>query len=810
MPTEAARPRRSRRGRVSAQADCRRSSRSRHPAAGLAHRLGKDLCEYTLPLLAGTLLLTGATAGAKMIYQDCRADAPWVAAVRSCLTGFSSHTETGAGHAPAVAARGWMPWSGQSNVSAVAPARRIGLGGPAAALRAPEARPADAVPARVDYAAPVFPSASRFSLGAPAPASQAPVKALRTAPSVGGSAAVPASAGTEGRGPMPNAAGQTLYVDTTDPGQSGEVYGGSSYTVSSGTTTFDNEYVGYNHSGTFTQNGGTNVVSNTLYLGYNNGSSGTYMLSGTGSSLSTGGLSVGPLGAGTFIQSGGTFTDQGIFEFYDGTYTLSGTGSLSTNQANIVGGATFTQSGGSFTTNGSNLILVGSTYTLSGTGSSLSTSYTDILSGGTFHLNGGTLTASTVSDSGGTSTFDFNGGTLQAGGISAGFFGGLTTANVQTGGAFINTNGFNVTVSQNLLHDTTSGAPAVDGGLTKLGAGTLTLTGNNTYTGGTTLDAGVLNLGVAQGSTGGPLGGSGTVASVGTISFNGGTLQYSTANTTDYSSRFSTAAGQAYNIDTNGQSVTFATGLTSSGGGLTKLGAGTLTLSGNNTDTGPTAVNAGTLALNGSLTGNGLLTVASGATLAGTGMTTGSVSVLAGGTLSPGRSGTGSLMLTGSLTLASTATAAFTLGGTTAMTQYTQVLVSGQIDLDSSTLSLTLSTGYQPALGDKFYLLDTGGRTSVEGTFANAPMTGSLLTEDGVTYAISYVDSDPSEIGKPVFNDVSLTVVAVVPEPGVWLWLGAGLGGLLAARACSAKLFSGRATSITHRARPATPTMKVF
>ncbi|MFG6490654.1 hypothetical protein ACG04R_28655, partial [Roseateles sp. BYS78W] len=71
--------------------------------------------------------------------------------------------------------------------------------------------------------------------------------------------------------------------------------------------------------------------------------------------------------------------------------------------------------------------------------------------------------------------------------------------------------------------------------------------GTNTYDGGTTLTAGTLALGSA-----------GAIGSTGTITLGGGTLQFSASNTTDYSSRFSTAASQQYNLDTNGQAVTLA------------------------------------------------------------------------------------------------------------------------------------------------------------------------------------------------------------------------------------------------------------
>jgi autotransporter-associated beta strand protein len=145
---------------------------------------------------------------------------------------------------------------------------------------------------------------------------------------------------------------------------------------------------------------------------------------------------------------------------------------------------------------------------------------------------------------------------------------------------------------------THSGTISGTGAVTKQGTGTLTLSGNNSYTGGTTIGNGVLALGSAN-----------AVGTSGTITFGGGTLQYSVSNTTDYSSRFSTAASQAYKIDTKGQNVTLASPLTSSGGTLTKSGTGTLTLSGSSSYTGGTTISAGTLQVGvggttGSITGD--------------------------------------------------------------------------------------------------------------------------------------------------------------------------------------------------------------
>ncbi|NCX99104.1 MAG: hypothetical protein EBX35_11175, partial [Planctomycetia bacterium] len=145
---------------------------------------------------------------------------------------------------------------------------------------------------------------------------------------------------------------------------------------------------------------------------------------------------------------------------------------------------------------------------------------------------------------------------------------------------------------------------ASSGSLVKAGTGTLTLTAANTYTGTSTIAAGTLALGVAETpGTAGPLGNQ-AAAAAGSILMTGGTLQYSAVNTNDYSGRFSTAGGQTWNIDTNSQSVTFATALQGATSGLSKFGTGTLTLSGANTYAGNTIVNGGTLNITGSITGN--------------------------------------------------------------------------------------------------------------------------------------------------------------------------------------------------------------
>jgi autotransporter-associated beta strand protein len=152
------------------------------------------------------------------------------------------------------------------------------------------------------------------------------------------------------------------------------------------------------------------------------------------------------------------------------------------------------------------------TLTVSGTGA-LNCGVLDvsraIISGtiGVVNLNGGTITASRVgtatanqsaSSTGCSATFNFNGGTLKASGNAGNFFQGSTVAPiipivsiVKAGGAKIDDGGFAISILEPLQHDSTLGA-TLDGGLTKLGAGTVTLTAANVFTGPTVVSNGTL------------------------------------------------------------------------------------------------------------------------------------------------------------------------------------------------------------------------------------------------------------------------------------------------------------------------------
>jgi len=256
----------------------------------------------------------------------------------------------------------------------------------------------------------------------------------------------------------------------------------------------------------------------------------------------------------------------------------------------------------------------------------------------------------------------------------------------------------------------TFSAPIVDASgtnaVTVTGSGTVVLNGANTYAGSTTVNGGILNLGNSDALAGG-----------GNVTFTGGTLQFSGSNTNDYSARIVASTG-AISLDTNGQSVAFASSLPSSNvGGLVKLGTGSLTLGGSNSYVGGTTITSGTLAVaNDNALGSGTATINGGAlaTSGGTLRTlANAVRVTAASTAAMTD---GDLTITGALT-SSTSSATLTKSGSGTLT------IAGSTTGFSAEISVNNGTVYSHKFSNSIWL---GGSAE-----AGATLARFLLTSPG-------------------------------------------------------------------------------
>ena len=318
-------------------------------------------------------------------------------------------------------------------------------------------------------------------------------------------------------------------------------------------------WVGNIGTGTVNQTGGTVNVGGLLLLSRNNNNTqagvGTWNVSGTGVANIQNDLVVAYAGNSSAtgamnINAGGTVnvattTERWVivnrFDSIKGQLTVDG-GTLNMNANVDLRFSTGNGVGTSFATVKNGGSIVG------GAGSVVDLMNANVAGNNTFNLDGGTLTISQVisTNNSGTAVFNFNGGVLKATLTTANFVdlgGAGQTAVVKSGGAFINSNGFNVTIPQALL-DGTGG-----GGLTKSGAGTLTLSAANTYTGATVVNAGTLALASA-----------GSLASTSFSIGNGAT--------------FDTSAKASF--DLSGVATTI--GLDASTGGFFNAGSGALTV----------------------------------------------------------------------------------------------------------------------------------------------------------------------------------------------------------------------------------------
>jgi outer membrane autotransporter protein len=224
---------------------------------------------------------------------------------------------------------------------------------------------------------------------------------------------------------------------------------------------------------------------------------------------------------------------------------------------------------------------------------------TAILSGENAYSGGTTITDGTtvevtnsnpgISSSIGTGELTLDNGILQAGANNLAFGNSVTLTS--NGGTF-DSNGYTLTWN---------GSISGDGGLTKVGAGTLILGSTNTYAGGTLVDGGTLGLGAN-----GALGSGGVTMQPGT------TLQFE-ASGIALENSIVLNANPTFDTGSNADGIS---GVISGSGALTKIGSGTLILAGANTYAGGTFLDEGALGIlsNGAL-GPGSLAMAPGTIL---------------------------------------------------------------------------------------------------------------------------------------------------------------------------------------------------
>jgi autotransporter-associated beta strand protein len=481
-----------------------------------------------------------------------------------------------------------------------------------------------------------------------------------------------------------------------------------------------------------------------------------------GTTLSAGSLKVGnnnALGSGTLTLSGGSFLATGSAVALPNAVTLAGSVTIGGSLAiTFTGAATLTGSR-TLTVNDTALATFAAPIGQSASGFSLTQAGTGLLAltAANTYSGGTTLGAGTIevgnNNALGTGTLTLKSGTFMAIGSAVTLPNAVTLAGgVTIGGtlAITFTGPATLTASRTLTVSNTGlttfvgavGQSASGFALTKAGAGALALTAADTYSGGTTLSAGTLEVG------------NNSALGTGTLTLKGGTFMATgsaaaLANAVSLAGNATIGGSLAVTFNgaatltgsrtltvTNTALTTFAApiGQSASGFALTKAGTGTLVLAAANTYTGATTISGGTLLVNGSVAGS--VSVRSGGTLGGSG-TTGAVTASSGGTVFPGN-GTGqtAILNTGQLLLNSGSALTVALNGTTAGTQYDQVNVtSGTVTLTGSTLNV--SVGYAANVGDSWTIIHNGGGSPVVGTFSGLA-EGATFMVNGMTLRITY------------------------------------------------------------------------
>ncbi len=185
---------------------------------------------------------------------------------------------------------------------------------------------------------------------------------------------------------------------------------------------------------------------------------------------------------------------------------------------------------------------------------------------------------------------------INAGGTNEWTGGNLGT--LFTSGAFATGSVVGIDTTDAVSAVTNAGSIGGGVGLTKLGVGILALTGSNSYSGGTNVNAGTLQVQTANALPGGTMSGY-NVASGAMVSFNvGGSGEFtgSSAGTTlATAGTWTSGAGLGFDTSDASAPVTYSSNIGGNVGAVTKFGPGTLALTGTGGYTGPTTIAGGML-----------------------------------------------------------------------------------------------------------------------------------------------------------------------------------------------------------------------
>lgn len=457
--------------------------------------------------------------------------------------------------------------------------------------------------------------------------------------------------------------------------------------------------------------GGGTVLLTNANNSYQGGTRISNMFGGTNvvdvtatSALGSGDVTVGASSALNFIGHGSTIVSAG-----SRTINVGGTASISFGTSTSLGSSTINMAAGSSGTIGgadmgsahlNNAGMVQVSDAASGhavlTNAASGTVPSGSQIGDPFAYTGGVLGFFGNSDMANATVVNNTGGALFVTGVT-GDDATISIGSLSGGGNVLlgsnedaNNNSLPLTLTLGALNhsDTISGiiddrafsGQSQGDGLTKVGTGTLTLTGANNYSGVTTISNGSLQIG------------------------NGGTS----------GSVISDIVDNATLIFNRSDAVAYG-GTISGNGAVVQQGTGTLTLDGNNNAfTGTTTVANGSLIV-GSTVGNtavlgGNVIVDDGATLGGLGTIAGDVNVQSGGIVTPGTA-FGVLGVNGNFTAAQNSVLNESFGAPTANFHTygngTSVVVGGNLTLDGMTLNVTDAGGMGPGIYNVFTYLGT-------------------------------------------------------------------------------------------------------